>query len=278
MVVIPGLTRNPGLVYIDSRLRGNDRNDHMYAEILENIGLSPNEAKIYETLLAAGEIGVSEISLKAAVHRRNVYDALNRLTEKGLVFRIFQKGENQFRAVTPDKLAEVLAEKEHALANVLPEMRKLYDAKPLEEAAYIYKGLEGFKNYMRDMARVAEDTYFLGAKGLWFSPGIEKQYLEDFQSAMHHKKKKYYTLYDWRVKEKLPQAFKKVRGEYKILPKKYSAKGHTDVFGDYVVTFVSTDIGNFGEDGKIFVMIHPQLAETYRTWFKLIWDLLPSGK
>jgi len=254
--------------------QGEGRKIGMYAETLENIGLSPNEAKIYETLLASGEIGVSEISLKSNVHRRNVYDALNRLIEKGVVFRIFQKNEHQFRAVTPDKLAEILAEKQQSLDRILPGMRKLYETKPIEEAAFIYKGKEGYKNYLRDMARVAEDTYFLGAKGLWFTPWVEKHYLLDFQDAMHRKKKKYYTLYDPRVKEKLPDAVKNVKGEYKFLPTKYATPGVTDVFGDYVVTFTSVDIGNFGEDGKIFVMIHPELAETYRTWFRLIWDLL----
>lgn len=248
----------------------------MYTEILENIGLSPNEAKIYETLLSAGEIGVAEISLKAKVHRRNVYDALNRLIEKGLVFRIFQKGEHQFRAVTPDKLAEVLEEKERGLNLILPQMHKLYASKPVEEAAFIYKGKEGYKNYLRDMVRVAEDTYFLGAKGLWFTPWVEKHYLTDFQDALLRKKKKYYTLYDPRVKQKLPETVKNMKGEYKFLPVKYATPGVTDVFGDYVVTFTSVDIGDFGEDGKIFVMIHPELAETYRTWFKLIWDLCPA--
>ncbi|HYV33601.1 MAG TPA: helix-turn-helix domain-containing protein, partial [Candidatus Limnocylindria bacterium] len=247
-------------------------------EIFEEIGLSPNEAKIYETLLAAGEIGVAEISLKASVHRRNVYDAINRLVDKGLVFRIFDKAEHKFRAVTPDKLAEVLDFKQKKLSNAIPDLRKLYESKPLQEAAFIYKGKEGYKNYLRDMARVAEDTYFLGAKGLWFTPWVEKQYLQDYQTAMKRKNKKYYTLYDHRVKDKLPEAFKNVGGEYRILPKKYSAPGVTDVFGDHVVTFTSVDIGNVGEDVTIFVMVNPELAETYRTWFKMIWDFCPSEK
>jgi len=250
----------------------------MYTEIFEEIGLSPNEAKIYETLLSAGEIGVAEISLKAKVHRRNVYDALNRLIEKGLVFRIFQKGEHQFRAVTPDKLAEVLDAKRQKLTQILPNLRSIFLSKPEHEAAFIYKGKEGYKNYLRDMARVAEDTYFLGAKALWFTPWVEKQYLEDYQAAMKRKEKKYFTLYDWRVKEKLPEAFKNVGGEYKILPKEYSAPGVTDVFGDHVVTFSSVDVGNFGEDGTIFVMVNKELAETYRTWFKFIWDFCPDAK
>ena len=250
----------------------------MYTEIFEEIGLSPSEAKIYEILLASKEVGASDISLKAKVHRRNVYDALNRLVDKGLVFRVFQKGENQFRAVAPEKLAEVLREKDQRLANVMPQLRSMYNREPLKEAAYIYKGREGYKNYLQDMIRVAEDTYFLGAKGLWFTPGIEQQYLADFHAALKRKKKKYFTLYDPRVKARLPQALKSVGGEYKILPDKYKTPGVTDIFGDYVVTFTSLDIGNFGDDGTIFVMINPELAETYRTWFRLIWDLLPAKK
>lgn len=45
-----------------------------------------------------------------------------------------------------------------------------------------------------------------------------------------------------------------------------------DIFGDYVVTFTSNEVGNFGEDGSIFVMIEPQIAETMRTWFQYMWD------
>jgi sugar-specific transcriptional regulator TrmB len=247
----------------------------MYSEIFEEIGLSPNEAKIYETLLSTGETSVSIISSKAKVHRRNVYDALNRLVEKGLVFPIFQKGENKYHAVTPDKLSEMIEEKQKKLNHILPTLRKIYDAEPKEEAAYIYKGLEGFKNYMRDLVRVSEDTYFMGAKGLWFTPGIEKYFLTDFVKNSQKKKLKYFTLYDPRVKTQMPGIVNDVMGEYKFLPDTYSTPGVVDIFGDYVVTFTSVDIGNFGEDGTIFVMINKELAETYRTWFRMIWDFSP---
>lgn len=250
----------------------------MFSNIFEEIGLSPNEAKIYETLLSEGEVGASDISTKAGVHRRNVYDTLNRLVEKGLVFKIFQKNENLFKAVNPEKLLEVLQAKENKLTEVLPKLQNLYQSQPKQEAAYIYKGKEGYKNYLRDMARVAEDTYFLGAKGLWFTPWVEKKYLEDYRLAMQAKNKKYFTLYDYRVKEKFPEIFKSVGGDYKILPKNYTPPGVTDVFGNYVVTFTSVDIGNVGEDVTIFIMENKLLAETFRTWFKIIWDFCPNIK
>lgn len=248
----------------------------MYTDIFEQIGLSPNEAKIYETLLSTGETSVSIISAKAKVHRRNVYDAMNRLLEKGLVFQIFQKGENIYQAVHPNKLLEVLKEKETRLTQVLPQLNKIYTAEPLQEAAYIYKGLEGYKNYMRDMARIGEETYFLSAKGLWFTPTISEKFLNDFKTEMKRKKVKYYTLYDPLVKTKLPQALNKVGGEYKILPEKYSTSAVLDIFGDHVVTFTSVDVGNVGEDVTIFVMINQELADSFKTWFRMLWDTCPT--
>ena len=60
----------------------------------ESLGLSPNEARIYEALVEHGESGVSEIALFGNIHRRNAYDAIHRLVEKGLCFPILSAGEN----------------------------------------------------------------------------------------------------------------------------------------------------------------------------------------
>ncbi len=250
----------------------------MFGPELEAIGLSPNEAKVYETLLDLGETSVTEIALKSNIHRRSIYDTLNRLLEKGLVFQIFQKKETLYRPVEPSKCLEVLREKENAFKRIAPHLEKLYYASPQKNAAFIYKGIEGYKNYLRDLARVGEDTYFLGAKALWFTPNVPVSYLRQYQSEMTRKKKTYHTLFDHRVKQKLPQAMKNVGGEFKVLPKEYSTPGVMDVFGDYVVTFTSVDVGNFGEDGTVFVMINKELAESYRTWFQFIWDFCPETK
>lgn len=246
----------------------------MYKEVLEELGLTPNEAVIYEALVSMGGSSVAEISRKGNIHRRNVYDAMGRLLEKGLVFQIFQKGENIYEAVGPDKLLELIREKETKLATILPGLKKLHEKYPADEMAFIYKGVEGFKNYMRDMARVGETTYFIGAKALWFTPSVPVYFLEDFKREMKRKKVKYYTIFDYAVKEKAPQYIDQVGGQYKIFPKKYSTTGVCDIFGDYVVTFNSVDVGNFGEEGTIFIMKNKELAENFKTWFRFMWDSL----
>jgi sugar-specific transcriptional regulator TrmB len=246
----------------------------MYENTLEVLGLSPNEAKIYETLITSGRSSVSQIANKGNIHRRNVYDTLNRLLEKGLIFQIFQKGENIYEAVDPEKLLELIGEKEQKLKKILPEMQKMYKKNPSDETAFIYKGVEGFKNYMRDLVRVGKTTYFIGAKALWFTPNVPEHFLTNFQKEMTKKKVRYYTIFDHQVKLKMPEASSRVGGEYRIFPEKYSTPGVCDIFGDYVVTFNSVDVGNFGENGTIFVMKNKKLAENFRIWFQFMWDNL----
>src|SRR3989344_9486795 len=173
---------------------------------------------------------------------------------------------------------EVLEEKKRDVNNILPELSKIYESKPLEEAAFIYKGIEGYKNYRRDLLRVNEEVYFLRAKALWMTPGIPKSVHEEFRTKFEKQKKHYKTLFDPRVPETLPDALKNIGGEDKILPKGYETIGVVDIFGDHIATFTSKGVGDFGEDGSIYVMINRDLADSYKTWFKLIWDLLPTQK
>ena len=84
----------------------------MYEKILREIGLSQNEARVYEALLQLGGASVQEIAIKSKVHRRNVYDSLSKLMEKGLASEAFVKGEKNFNAVNPKRLLGLLKEKE----------------------------------------------------------------------------------------------------------------------------------------------------------------------
>lgn len=244
--------------------------------LLEELGLSPIEAKIYEALITYGGSGVSTIALRAKVHRRNAYDAVNRLLEKGLVFRVHTAVETLYQAVEPMKLLEFLREREMKLTSLLPNMQKLYLSNRAPELAYIYKGVEGVKNYMREALRTGKDMHILGAEGAWLDPRIIT-YTRWFLAEAKKKKMKIYSLLDHDARA-LPEATTLLATDYKFLPENYNTDSTQDVFGDYVVTYTGTAPGHLLEDCTIFVMFSPELAESYRTWWQLIWDLLPREK
>lgn len=249
----------------------------MYSEIFEQIGLAKNEARIYETLLREGECSVAKIATKSKVHRRNVYDSLKRLLEKGLAFEILQKNENHYQAVDPDKLMEFVHEKERALENVLPELRSLFRSTPHAQEVFIYRGIEGWKNYMRDILRIGEDFYCIGAKGAWMDTRL-KNFFPQFIQEAKRKKINYYHLFDHEVKESDHPILKHVGKNYKILPPGYSAPAAIDFFGNYVNIISNIKVGTMDEDFSFTVIINSHIADAFRTWFRFMWDFCPESK
>lgn len=247
----------------------------MYSEIFQQLGLAQNEAKIYETLLREGESAVGNISTKSKVHRRNVYDSLNRLIEKGLVFEILQKNENRYQAVDPRKLMEMIKEKENSLSKIMPNLEKLYKGSPHKEEVYIYRGAEGWKNYMSDMIRIGEDAYFIGAKGAWLDHRV-RNFFPQFVKETKKKNMKFYHLFDHEVKTQCPQILPFVGNNYKFLPKGYSAPAAIDIFGDHVNILSGIQIGGFVEEFSFTVIVNQQVADAFRIWFKFMWDFCPS--
>ncbi len=243
----------------------------MYEEMLREIGLSQNEARVYEALLLIGEASVQQISLKAKVHRRNIYDSLTKLAEKGLASEVFVKGEKNFKAINPRRLLELLNEKQERINGALPDMQKKYESAEEKEEAYLYRGVEGFKSYLQDILKTKETVYFIGAKAFWLDPRL-KNYLPRFQRERKRLGIKFMHLFDYEVKEQKPEILKLVGKPYKFLPKKYSSPTAVDVFGDYVVTFVGAKPGELSEEPMQFVMKSRRLADGYRKFFSFMWD------
>lgn len=252
----------------------------MHTAILQSLGLSPNEAKIYEALITFGGSGVSTISLRSAVHRRNAYDALHRLIEKGLVSEVFSQGETVYEAVEPGKLMEFVKEQELMLEEALPGMYKTFRTQRAPQQAYIYKGVEGMKNFLREALKVGKDMYEFSAKGGWFDPRLTT-FTHWFLKEAKRKKMTFHHIFDWEVQERVPHIPALVGKPYKFAPKKYTSESAIEIFGDHVVTFTGLGFGKLEDDLTIFVMVSPRLAESYRIWWQMMWDLLPepsSGK
>jgi len=245
----------------------------MNAELYESLGLSPNEAKIYESLIETGESGISDIAVNAKIHRRNAYDAIKRLIDKGLAFEIFSAAENRYNAVDPDKLMELLAEKQTGLEKILPGLKKKFTRRLAPEEAYIYRGMEGQKNIWRDILRVAEDSFVVGAKGGWFEPKLEANRQAFFKEAKR-KNLKFHQLFDYEIKIQNPDFAKTWPGnlQYRFLPKKYSTNSIFQVFGDYVITYTGLELFKMSNSIVFFILHSKDLAESYRKWFWYMWE------
>lgn len=243
----------------------------MYRDVLEELGLSQNEAKIYEGLLDVGRASVPAISLKIGVHKRNVYDIIPKLLKRGLIYQIVGSKESVYAPVSPRKLSDLVWEKEARLKSILPQLNRQFRRASTEEAVYVYKGVEGFKNYLRDILAVGEDVVFCGAKGGWFDAGLQT-YIQKFLAQAKRQNIHYRHIFDAEVKTLAPDLLKRLGKPYRFLPKRSSTTGAFDVFGDHIVTFSGLTLKRITEDVTLVVIVNRELADCYRTWFQFIWD------
>jgi len=91
-------------------------------KILEGLGFTQNEAKIYLVLISSGSpLNASEISNYSNVPRPNVYETINRLIEKGFVLKEASSRGGRYVAVPPDEMLEVLRRKYHQRLKLINE-------------------------------------------------------------------------------------------------------------------------------------------------------------
>ena len=248
----------------------------MHSEILQEIGLTPNEAKIYEALLTLKEGSIAQITKKIEIDRRNAYDAIQRLLTKGLIFQVLPKKTLVFSPVNPDKLTELIDEKREDLMEIMPNLKKTYKQKNIEQSVVIYKGVGGLKNYINLILSEEKDIYGIGSKGTWFDPRIHSFAIRAGK-VLEEKKIESHLIYDEEM-QKYPEVMKIIKYPHKFLPKKYSSGSSIDIFGNYVAVYSGVNIKALDDDITIFITKDKTLAKDYKKWFDFMWDVLPSSQ
>lgn len=245
----------------------------MAFDVLEEIGLSPNESKIYETLLLTGRTSINTLSVEANVHRRNVYDSIAKLVKKGLVTEEFVAGTKFVRPIHPSRLLDIVKEKETKVNFILPRLEDLFERKKQTEEAVIYRGMEGVKNYLKDILEVNEPFYSWGAKGFWMDERL-KYFVPKFDQQRIKQGIHFKHIFDWEVKQFAPEILKLRMNEFKFLPKEYSSLMSIDFFGDHVVTFYGVGPGRLSDDQVQFSVVSQKIADGYRKYFDFMWKKL----
>ena len=115
----------------------------------------------------------------------------------------------------------------------------------------------------------------IGAKLGWFDPRL-KTFFEQFLKEAKRKKITFYHVYDEIVKEGGKNEVKILGGEYRFIPNQYSTESAIDIFCDYIVTFTGLKLKKIDDDVTLFILRDEKLAESYRTWFKFIYDFSPK--
>lgn len=228
-------------------------------EPLAIFGLTRAEAKIYLTLLRLGPSLAGITSRKSGIHRRNVYDALERLIEKGLVSYIVSNNRKYFSASDPDRLKGLLREKEERAEKVLPELRVLFSSVKEKQETLFFRGKDGLKTVFGDQIKTGKEVLILGASPE--AQEILKFYLHWYTKKRLEKRIKIRLLYGFKYRErrKIPLAeIRYIKGVYSPVA--------TNVYGDNVAVIL------WKKERPLAILIRDkEIAQGYREYFELLW-------
>ncbi|MFH1325468.1 MAG: helix-turn-helix domain-containing protein [archaeon] len=101
-------------------------------EVFEELGMTGNESKVYETLLKFGKMAAGQVSKESGVSYSKIYDVLGSLEHKGLVSVIPEKSKKFVPNNPEEGLKSLIEEKEKAIEKAkekMKEMKKFYDVK-----------------------------------------------------------------------------------------------------------------------------------------------------
>ena len=132
-------------------------------KMLESLGLTLTESKVYLALLKRGSSPVGRLAKETGIHRRTVYDAVERLIEKGMISYITENNKRFFEAVNPKKLLDILKEKEDLLSNNLPDLISLYNSNKNKKETLFFRGKQGIKFIFEDMIKNKKDILQIGS-------------------------------------------------------------------------------------------------------------------
>jgi len=246
----------------------------MNTQLLEEIGLTKTEIKIYISLLKIGESTTTNIVREAGIHASKVYEFLDRLVQKGLVSYVIKANKKHFTATNPDNLKEFLKEKQRAieeqknqLDNLIPELNILGDQKDDKIEFQVYEGLRGIKSFYEKMLsnlKGGDTSYLLGAPKI--GNEILEGYLIDWHKRRQKKGVKLKGIYDADNKEYGEVRAKMKHTMIRYLPKYISSPMWIEISNDYV------GIGHIkGNNSVLFSIKDAKIAKGYLDYFDIIW-------
>lgn len=239
----------------------------MDTSILEDLGLTHSEIRVYLALLELGNSSAGAILDKSGLQNSVVHRALNSLIDKGIISYILEGKKKIYRATNPENFHDFINDKIKRFDGILPELKRKQQLLKVTSFAEVFKGKRGINQLYTTLLNSGGKEYNT------FGGGSEVTYNvmgEDWWRNLHVK----------RIAKKIPcrQVFDEtIRGfgnelnkksvtKIRFLPKGYSQLQETILIGDYV------GIAIFTESPYGILIKDKVVADGYRKQFEILWD------
>ena len=230
----------------------------MDTKILEDIGLTRLEAKVYLVMIDLGSSLAGKISAVANLHRRTVYDILERLVEKGLARYIKKNNRKWYEPVDPSKLMMLINDKQSRLNEIIPDLEKKYSFVKEKQETVFLKGKAALKGLFSDQLE-SKEILVLGASAE--ADKVVKYFFPHYDKERIRKKISMKILMNSDFEHRIASA------QVKKLPKMFSSDVAINVWDDKVAIIL------WKSEPMAILIKNKNYSEGFKKYFELIWQL-----
>lgn len=241
--------------------------------LLEKLGLTRGEIKVYLALNKLGESAVGMIGKESKVSKSKIYDILDKLIEKGLVGYIIKNNTKYFIANDPHMILEYIGKKEDELKGTKKEIKEILPQLMMQRASFIknriaeiYEGFEGIKAIREELMLTLKPRDSLLVLG---APKIANDkwegWLVDFHRRRIQRKVGMKIIYNSDARE-----YGNIRNKWKLtearyLPNNMVNPNWIDIFSDSVLFAIIL------KNPIAFVVRDKEFADSFRIYFEIMW-------
>lgn len=222
-------------------------------------------------LLPYRDIGSSKLIRATGLHGQFVYNALEKLQEKGLARHVIQNGRKKFSAQSPNRLLSLIEEKKLAAQSITKELQNRFAGKH-EQDFEVYQGEEAFIAHQMNLLirqPVGAPIDVLATQTEQYMETLEKYGMSEEYEKLRIEKKIGVRYIGSETQRARLEEWEKNRGlwTHRFLPKLSTGIMSIDIWADNV-TFIT-----YGEPFLCFTLINKEAADGYRQFFDSLWAL-----
>ncbi len=247
----------------------------MASDVLEKLGLSPGEAKVYRALLLLGRSTVGPIGRESSVSHSKIYEILQKLISKGLASQVFYGKQRAYQAAPPTILNDLIEKKERELqiekqevARIIPQLLEKHSFETrMVELFEGFNGLKSIREELMSSMKSGEEMLVLGAPRL--ANELWERWLLDFHARREKRGVGVRIIYNYGNQDYGEKRKRFKRTKLRYLPRDFATPTWFDIFNDKVLIVVVPA----GEKPYAMLVRSASVADSVRNYFNLLWNI-----
>ena len=228
-------------------------------KVLENMGFSPNEIKVYLTLNDHGSSKAGKVAKIAKIDRSSCYNSIKSLQEKGLISYVSVGQVKWFQATGPKALMEYIKNQQEDLKEILPELNARHKAAKMEGQVRLYKGVKGVRTVFQDILRTGKNNLVFGNENQLEErmPAYQKQFVRQLKENKMLVKE--IVREDRAKKTSNPQ-------QTRFVSKNVESPVVTNIYDNKIALIIWTD------EPEGIIIENAAAAKAYKSYFEFMWE------